>query len=206
MNSTHTQRNYKTVDFDELPTNTGQLICANGHSDGHNDSGKEEIQDSVVSSLPMLGNVQTTGNSNQTVSTAQKIERLYQHPGRRRNTYTRHTSRRSWTDSHETFQNAARREYELLLANHRQANHLVTVKYFREFSAQEIRTRWLKLKDQLIEQGITAFALVEITTGIHVLSDGSHQHYPINRIHYHFLVDSDLSECQLRDIFNRAWF
>ena len=205
MTLTQTTRKYKPVDIDELTTNAGQ----HGHSDGYHASGKQEIQDISLPSLPlpmpmpMLGTVSNTG-INHCTSTVQKVEQLYQSTPRRSNSLNSVSHRRSWTDSRKTYDNAARREYELLLANHRQANHLISVNYFREFNTQEIRTRWLKLKDQLLEQDIIAFAVVEITTGIHVLPDGRHWHYPINRIHYHFLVYSDLSERQLRDIFNRA--
>lgn len=133
-----------------------------------------------------------------------QVDLLYQLSPRRCNSYYRQTSRRSWTDSRETNQNSAKREYELLLANPREANHLVTVKYLREFSVQEIRATWKRLKDVLKQRGIIAFAVIEVTTRRQFFSDGSFKDYPVNRVHHHILVDSDLAERQLRDIFNRA--
>jgi hypothetical protein len=78
------------------------------------------------------------------------------------------------------------------------------MKYLREFTAREIQTRWERLKASLQKQSIIAFAVAEITTRRHILLDGSHWDYPINQIHYHCLVESDLSERQLRKIFNCA--
>ena len=104
----------------------------------------------------------------------------------------------------ETYQHAAKREYELLLANYRQANHLITVKYFRKFTNLQIIPLWSKLKTLLQQQGITAYVVIEITTRRHIFPDGGYRDYPIKKIHYHFLIDSELSEPQLRVIFNRA--
>jgi len=129
---------------------------------------------------------------------------LYQYPGKRCNTYYTVKHRRHWTSSHETYQSAARREYQLLLANRREANHLITVNYFREYSTQEICAKWKVLKASLQQQDIIAFVTVEITTRPQTLPDGSHKYYPVNRIHYHFLIDSVLSERQLRGIFKQA--
>jgi hypothetical protein len=60
------------------------------------------------------------------------------------------------------------------------------------------------LKTLLKQQGIIAFVVVEITTRRHILPDGKHRDYPINRIHYHILVDSNLSERRLRGVFNHS--
>jgi len=130
---------------------------------------------------------------------------LYQSSPRRRNSYYTRTCRRSWTDSHETYQNAARREHALLLANPRQhVNHFVTLKYFREFTAEEIRATWLALKALLIQHGIVAYSVIEITTRPQKLPSGTWKHYPTNRVHYHCMVDSSLPERQLRNIFNSS--
>ena len=133
-----------------------------------------------------------------------EIKILYQHPPRRRNTFHHVPWKRNWTYCMETYQHAAKREYELLLANYRQANHLVTVKYFRKFTNLQIILLWSKLKTLLQQQGIIAYVVVEITTRRHIFPDGGYRDYPIKKIHYHFLIDSDLSEPQLRVIFNRA--
>jgi hypothetical protein len=192
---------------------TGQLISESQQSVEHDASAKEEIQDFssssssfTSSSSPSLLATSPSISNDEGVSTADKIDRLFQYPGRRGNTLDSIGHRRSWTDSRATYQNAARREYYLLLANPRQANHLVTVKYLREFSAQEIRARWSAVKTSLQQQGIIAFAVIEITTRPHVLQDESLWYYPINRVHYHCLVDSVLSVRRLRDIFKHACF
>jgi len=88
--------------------------------------------------------------------------------------------------------------------NPRQASLLVTLKYLKEFTAQEIRAMWSKVKALLIQQGIIAFSVAEITSRSHVLPDGSRRYFPINRVHYHCLVDSSLSERQIRGIFNHS--
>jgi len=90
------------------------------------------------------------------------------------------------------------------MTNPRQANHLITLKYLRVFSAQEIRVKWLLLKESLKQQGIIAFSVIEITTRRHILPDRRYRDYPINRVHYHFLVDSNLSERRLRSVFKHA--
>ena len=133
-----------------------------------------------------------------------EIRKLYQYPPRRRNTYSAIPWKRSWTFSRTTYQNAAKREYELLLANYRQANHLVTIKYFREFTNLQIIALWSELKTLLTQQGIIAYVVIEITTRRHIYPDGRYRDYPIRRVHYHILVDSNLSECRLREIFNCA--
>ena len=143
-------------------------------------------------------------NTNNHDALPRKYPVLYQSTPRRRNTYHRQKSRRDWSDSIETYQNAAKQQYYLLLENHRQANHLMTLKYLREFTAQEIRAIWSKLKALLKKQGIVAFSVVEFTTRSKVLTSGGFWDFPINTIHYHILVDSSLSERQLRDIFNSA--
>jgi hypothetical protein len=129
---------------------------------------------------------------------------LYQSTPRRHNTYIMQTSRRNWTDSLDTYQNAARREYHLLLANHRQGQHWITLNYHCEYFAHEIKSTWSKLKVLLKKEGIIAFAVVEFTTRNIDLHDGRCVKYPNNCVHYHFLVDSSLSENQLRGIFNQA--
>jgi len=193
-------RKVNSIRTDILLPNTGQLICVDQRLAEHRASGKEEIQDFVLSSSPLPATTPSI-DSDGDISTAEKVERLFQNPGRRGNTFDSVGHRRSWTDSRATYQNAARREYYLLLTNPRQANHLVTVKYLEEFTAQKIRATWLLLKESLKRQGIIAFVVIEITTNPHVLPDGSRRYYPINRVHYHALVDSDLSERQLRIIF-----
>ena len=137
-------------------------------------------------------------------SELQEFKILYRHPPRSRNTYHEVEWRRNWTNCRETYDNAARREYHLLLANARQANHLITLKYFRNFTNLQIIALWSLLKPLLIQHGITGFAVIEITTRRHVEPDGTYWDYPICQCHYHILVESDLSERRLRYIFNQS--
>ena len=104
----------------------------------------------------------------------------------------------------ETYQHAAKREYELLLANHRQANRLVTVKYYREFTNLQVIAIWSVLKAILTQHDIIAYVVIEITTRRHIYPNGEYRDYPINKVHYHLLVDSNLLEIQLRYIFNQS--
>ena len=190
-------RSFNTVRTDNSFQDAGQSTCPLlGY--GHDASGKQEIQD--FSSIPFQPAV--TSNGQDTVEKSM----LYQYPGKKHNTYYTVNHRRSWTSSHETYQNAARREYQLLLVNPREANHLITVNYFREYSAQEIGTKWKVLKASLQQQDIIAFVTVEVTTNPHVLPNGEKKFYPINRVHYHCLVDSGLPERQLRTLFKQACF
>ena len=199
---TQSGRDCNSVRTDNLFPNTGRLIGVALNSDGDNASAN--IRNTRLPLQPSTRRTPSSTNDSQDATTVQEVERLYQRSPRRRNSYHTQPYRRSWTDSRKTYQNAAKREYDLLLANHRQANHLITVKYFREFSTQKIRTTWLKLKASLQQQGIISFVVVEVTTRRHIFQDGRYRDYPVNQIHYHFLVDSDLSKRQLRKIFNRS--
>jgi hypothetical protein len=210
--STNNQiRQYPCVD--KLSPNARLPTSANQQSDGRGTTANKEIQDfespsefeshskqsespseHLPSSIPSIG-------SNQNVLTVPQD--LYQLTPRRLNSFYRVMNRMSWVDSRETYQNAARREYHLLITNPRQGNHFVTLKYFRTFSALEVRTTWSKLK-ALLKQHVVGYAVVEITTRSYVLPDGRRWNSPINRIHYHILVDSDLSERQLRNVFNSS--
>lgn len=124
-------------------------------------------------------------------------EPLFQLSPREENTFMLQPHRRCWRDSLETYHNNAKYEYHLLMHNSRQANHLVTVKYMKQFFISKIRELWLSLKKFLRQHGIIAYTVVEGTT------NGSFGK-PVNRIHYHFLVDSGKSELELRQLFKDA--
>jgi hypothetical protein len=206
---TQPEQKVKPVHTDGLRPNDVRPVSVYQQSVGHGVSVKEEIYDfnspSDIDSpsLPLPVSI-PSDESKQDASTAQKIELLYQPSPRRYNTFNRVKGRRDWRDSRETHENASRREYHLLITNPRAANHLITLKYLREFTAQKICSTWSILKALLKQQGIVAYVVVEITARSHFLPDGSRRYFPINKIHYHFLVDSILSARQLRDIFNRS--
>jgi len=123
-------------------------------------------------------------------------ERLYQETPRRYNTYIAIPWKRSWTRSRESYQNAAKREFDLLKANPRTANHEIVIGYLKEFPILEIREQFSRIKEWLRRHRITAYIVTEITR------DG--QKKPTNKIHYHCLIDSRLSVRRLRCIFNQA--
>ena len=206
MNHYELLRRYvKPVHIDNLFPIAGQHACVSQQSYGHDATGKQEIQDFTFSSASSSQMLATTSVIDNDENTSAKIECLFQYPGKRRNTYYTVKHRRNWTSSHETYQNAAKREYELLLANYRHyANYFVTLKYFKEFTAGEIRTTWSSLKELLIQRGIVAYSVVEITTRPQRLPNGVWRDYPTNRVHYHILVDTELPEPRLRRIFNRS--
>jgi hypothetical protein len=142
-----------------------------------------------------------------------KVDVLYQNPPKRYNTYEEIPYRRSWTNSLETYQNSARREYELLKANHRTAEHLITpnnpihmitLKHFREYNNLEVIALWKEIRATLKMRDVIAYGVIEITTRRQYVSDKEYYDYPINKVHYHFFVDSHLSERQLRYVFNRV--
>jgi hypothetical protein len=123
-------------------------------------------------------------------------EILYQSTPRQSNTYYTAPHRRSWTNSRETYQRAAGREYQLLLANCREANHEIVIGYLREYFIQDLLDQFSLIKEYLRNEGIIAYYVSEIT--------GNGFGKPVNRIHYHFLVDYHKSKHRLKGIFKDA--
>ena len=152
--------------------------------------------------------------SNNTIMTKEKrkriirlIEVLYQFPPKPYNTYVEQPNRKDWTDSLETYENAARKQYNLLKANPRTAwylitphnpVHLITIKYFRKFNNLEIIALWEIIRAYLKEHGIIAFGVIEITTRRHYVSDKEFYDYPTRRCHYHIFVANEFAETRLR--------
>jgi hypothetical protein len=123
-------------------------------------------------------------------------EEFYQVNPRQDNTYDTVKHRRSWTDSHETYQNAARQQYHLLLANYREGNHEIIIGYLTEFPIHELLDQFSLIKEHLKREGIIAYHVVEITRD----KVGN----PADRIHYHILVDYHFSKDRLIGIFKDA--
>jgi len=123
-------------------------------------------------------------------------EILYQSTPRRYNTYHTVAHRRNWTNSRETYQRAAGREYQILLTNHRQANHEIVIGYLREYFIQDLLDQFSMIKEYLRNEGIIAYYTVEIT------ENGFNK--PTNRIHYHFLIDYHYSKRRLVNTFKEA--
>ena len=123
-------------------------------------------------------------------------ELLYQSHSYPENTFYLVPHRQSWTSSMATYQNAARREYHLLLSNCREANHEIVIGYQREYFIQELIDQFVLIKEHLTNEGIIAYCVAEITT------DGFNN--PVNRIHYHFLIDYPGFKHRLKRIFINA--
>ena len=87
-------------------------------------------------------------------------------------------------------------EYHLLMAGHRRARHEIGINFLKRFTISEIKDKFKLIREYLVEYEITAFSIVEISR------DGYGN--PVNRVHYHFLIDSDLSKRQLRETFKSA--
>jgi hypothetical protein len=83
-----------------------------------------------------------------------------------------------------------------LLENHREANHEIVIGYRKEFFIKDILKQFSLIKERLEQEGIIAYHIVEITRD----DFGK----PVNRIHYHFLVDSHYSKNRLKRIFKGA--
>lgn len=82
-------------------------------------------------------------------SISDQPEILFQNFTRNKNTFTSKKSRRNRTDSRETYQNAAKKQYELLVNNHRRANYSVTVNYWKEFFIKDILEKFKLMKEYL---------------------------------------------------------
>ena len=109
-------------------------------------------------------------------------EILYQYPPRQQNTFYLVEHRRNWTASMETYQNSAKREYELLMANPREANHEIVIGYLKEHFIKDLIKQFSLIKEHLTQSGIIAYQVAEITT------NGFGK--PVNRLHRHFLIDA----------------
>jgi hypothetical protein len=105
---------------------------------------------------------------------------------------------RSWTYSLDTYQKSACKEFFLLKDNYKAGKvyRVVCVNYQKEFFIQEIQAKFKLIKEHLRKQGVVAYTVVEITKDI--------CHNPVNRIHYHFLIQSQESKDRLSERFNEA--
>ena len=140
----------------------------------------------------------------QEISTrSQEIELLYQRSPRI-GSPKNHKHFKGWTCSLESYQKEARRKYNLFLANHRQANHEIVIGYQQGFPIQMLLDQLTLIIEYLRKHEIIAYYVVEITTRQHILPNGECKDYPINIIHYHFLIDSHYSKHRIRNIFKGA--
>lgn len=100
---------------------------------------------------------------------------------------------RSKTNSLESYNNAAKQEVCLLMKNNRRPKHSIVLHLLMNLGVNGIRKRWKKIKAYLRKVGIIAYCVIEITRD----KNGN----PTDRVHYHILVDSPLSEKELRSLF-----
>jgi len=126
----------------------------------------------------------------------QTPEILYQSDPYPDNSYYTVPHRPSWTSSRATYQNAARKEYHLLLNNYREANHEIVIGYLREYFIQELLDQFAIIKEHLTSEGIIAYYVAEVTT-----DDFNN---PVNQIHYHFLIEYHGFTHRLKRIFKCA--
>ena len=119
-------------------------------------------------------------------------EELYQANPRRHDRSERYKPK-SFTESHESYQRAARKETWIHQNNHRTPNHEIVLHYLTEISVKELRERWKKIQRVLSRLGIEFLASLELTLG--------KNKKPNNTVHYHFLVDHPMSRDELKDMF-----
>jgi hypothetical protein len=109
--------------------------------------------------------------------------------------------RKSFTYTLESYQRKAWEQYNLVLMNLRRPEHEIIVNYLEEFYIEEIQDKFRLIKEYLQKQQIIAFSVVEITRDKSKI-------WPINQIHYHFLITSNnagsISENLLREVFKEA--
>lgn len=108
---------------------------------------------------------------------------------------------RSWTSSIESYGNAARKESYCLYNNGRRANFTLQLNLLRTYLRSDV-PKLRKEMDSLFgylrrKQQIVAYAVFEVTRD-------EFQVHPVDKVHLHFLIDTELSESELRDLFHRA--
>lgn len=77
--------------------------------------------------------------------------------------------------------------------NKRRAKHWITLHFLFDTNVNEIKCYWKKIKSYLKRASIVAYRSIEITR--------DENKKPTNRVHFHFLVDSPLSENELKSTF-----
>ena len=103
----------------------------------------------------------------------------------------------SHTESIESAQKASNQESWILENNHRFPKHEIELRYFVELPIDVIRANWRRLQRKLREADIIYAAAIELTT--------IGNYGPLNnRVHYHFLIDSELDRKSLKDVMKAA--
>ena len=121
------------------------------------------------------------------------IEQLYQTAPRRGNK----NQPASFTLSRASYDKAAKSEAVALLLNGRVPNYVITLKYQVEMSAKQIRELWSLHSRRLRLAGIIGRVALEIT------KDKRRQR-PVNRVHYHIVVQDTRTPAELRALFREV--
>jgi len=129
------------------------------------------------------------------------MERLYQAHPRINSTYKPKDKNgnevlpRSFTDSLESYRNAARKELAIIRKNERLPSIEIVWHLLRVFSAEEIKALRMKVFRSLKESGVEAIANIELTRDKY----GN----PNNAVHFHILTDAPRSIEELRGLLER---
>ena len=124
---------------------------------------------------------------------------IYQHAPRQEETYTEYPVY-SWTSSKESYSKTASREAYCLFNNGRKANFTLQLNLYRMYFVQDIEALRKELSILFAylrrKKKIAAYAVLEVTR--------DQLGMPTNKVHFHFLIDTDLSENKLKKLFHRA--
>ena len=124
-------------------------------------------------------------------SNRKKPERLYQEHPRRESKYP---GLKSKNESLESYRRDATREAMVLKLNGTVPDHIIQLNYFVELSVKEIQTLWARHSRRLRDNGVVAYAAMEIT------KDKWRQR-PINRVHYHIIAKDDRTGDEMEELF-----
>ena len=110
-------------------------------------------------------------------------------------TYTRHINR-SFTDCLESYQYGAWKEVVILRRNKRIPTKEIVLHLFNVYTKAGLMALRKKIFRILTDSGIVAVVCIELTRD----ENGE----PNNTVHFHFLLDGQQREKELREIFNKA--
>lgn len=114
----------------------------------------------------------------------------------------------STTDSLESYRNWALRESITLKENHRQANKEIRVGLLRELSVAELKKIRTKCRDYLRKNKMPFYATFEFTRKVTGFKKGGKKKikHPTDRMHGHYLLDTDKGKEELEEFFNNVCF
>ena len=131
------------------------------------------------------------------------MEQLFQNNPRYKSTYIpldkngNPVKNRSFTDSHESYQNGASKESAIIRWNNRLPTKELVLRLHRIFTSKEIKAIRTKIFRYLKEHGLEAIANIELTTR------GMYR-TPNNTVHFHILTDDPRSIGELVKLLSTA--